>query len=223
MRSRPSSLPADASKCWISRQRRTRKPSNLAQIRYRRGLGRLARRPAAAGRRARIARRPRARADRAPRATRQPASRARRRLRPRLAHRGARRLRPMTGWLVSHADRPSRDRIFLILGLGYLLGKIALGGFKLGAVTGTLLAGVLVGQLGITLPNDGQAVLLSAVPVRDRLPHGTAVLPRLAQRRVDARGSRRDRRHRRARRGLCRFAAASATTRARRPGSSPAL
>lgn len=43
---------------------------------------------------------------------------------------------------------------FLILGLGYLLGKLTLGGFKLGAVTGTLLAGVLVGQLGVTLPNE---------------------------------------------------------------------
>lgn len=43
---------------------------------------------------------------------------------------------------------------FLVLGLGYLFGKLALGSFKLGAVTGTLLAGVLVGQLGITLPNE---------------------------------------------------------------------
>ena len=43
---------------------------------------------------------------------------------------------------------------FLVLGLGYLFGKIALGSFKLGAVTGTLLAGVLVGQLGVTLPNE---------------------------------------------------------------------
>jgi putative transport protein len=43
---------------------------------------------------------------------------------------------------------------FLVLGLGYLFGKVALGSFKLGAVTGTLLAGVLVGQLGITLSND---------------------------------------------------------------------
>jgi putative transport protein len=38
--------------------------------------------------------------------------------------------------------------------LGYLFGKIALGSFKLGAVTGTLLAGVLVGQLGVSLPNE---------------------------------------------------------------------
>jgi putative transport protein len=43
---------------------------------------------------------------------------------------------------------------FLVLGLGYLLGKLSLGGFKLGAVTGTLLAGVVVGQLGVTLSND---------------------------------------------------------------------
>jgi putative transport protein len=43
---------------------------------------------------------------------------------------------------------------FLVLGLGYLLGKLSLGGFKLGAVTGTLLAGVIVGQLAITLPNE---------------------------------------------------------------------
>ena len=43
---------------------------------------------------------------------------------------------------------------FLVLGLGYLLGKVSLGGFKLGAVTGTLLAGVLVGQIGVTLPNE---------------------------------------------------------------------
>ena len=43
---------------------------------------------------------------------------------------------------------------FLVLGLGYLFGKLALGSFKLGAVTGTLLAGVLVGQLGVSLPNE---------------------------------------------------------------------
>ncbi len=43
---------------------------------------------------------------------------------------------------------------FLVLGLGYLFGKVSLGSFKLGAVTGTLLAGVLVGQLGVTLPNE---------------------------------------------------------------------
>ena len=43
---------------------------------------------------------------------------------------------------------------FVVLGLGYLVGKVALGSFKLGAVTGTLVAGVLVGQLGVTLPDE---------------------------------------------------------------------
>jgi hypothetical protein len=39
------------------------------------------------------------------------------------------------------------------LGLGYLLGKIALGGFKPGSDR-TLLAGVIVVSLGITLPGE---------------------------------------------------------------------
>ncbi len=56
----------------------------------------------------------------------------------------------LTGILQAHPE----IAFFLVLGLGYLLGKISLGSFKLGAVTGTLLAGVLVGQLGITLPNE---------------------------------------------------------------------
>jgi putative transport protein len=60
----------------------------------------------------------------------------------------------MTGWLVSTLTAHPEIAFFLVLGLGYLLGKIAIGGFALGAVTGTLLAGVLVGQLGITLPNE---------------------------------------------------------------------
>ena len=56
----------------------------------------------------------------------------------------------MKGVLQAHPE----IAFFLVLGLGYLFGKIALGSFKLGAVTGTLLAGVLVGQLGVTLPNE---------------------------------------------------------------------
>ena len=55
-----------------------------------------------------------------------------------------------TGILQAHPE----IAFFLVLGLGYLLGKISLGSFKLGAVTGTLLAGVLVGQLGNALPNE---------------------------------------------------------------------
>jgi len=57
-------------------------------------------------------------------------------------------------WLHEMLRAHPEIAFFLVLGLGYLLGKIALGGFKLGAVTGTLLAGVIVGQLGITLPGE---------------------------------------------------------------------
>ena len=41
-----------------------------------------------------------------------------------------------------------------MLGIGYVLGKVKLGSFTLGAVTGTLLAGVVVGQLGVQLPGE---------------------------------------------------------------------
>ena len=43
---------------------------------------------------------------------------------------------------------------FLVLGIGYLLGKLKLGGFTLGAVTGTLLAGVAIGQLGVQVSGE---------------------------------------------------------------------
>jgi putative transport protein len=43
---------------------------------------------------------------------------------------------------------------FLVLGIGYVLGKLTLGGFTLGAVTGTLLAGVVIGQLGVKVSGE---------------------------------------------------------------------
>jgi putative transport protein len=43
---------------------------------------------------------------------------------------------------------------FLVLGIGYLLGKLKLGSFSLGAVTGTLLAGVALGQLGLRVSGE---------------------------------------------------------------------
>ena len=41
--------------------------------------------------------------------------------------------------------------IFLTLALGFLVGRVRLGTFKLGNVVGTLLAGVVVGQIGVTV------------------------------------------------------------------------
>lgn len=51
--------------------------------------------------------------------------------------------------------------LFLALGLGYLAGRIRIGSFRLGPVTGCLLAGVLVGQFGITVsPHLQQAFFM---------------------------------------------------------------
>jgi putative transport protein len=43
--------------------------------------------------------------------------------------------------------------IFLALAIGFAIGRIKIGGFKLGTVVGTLLAGVLIGQLDIKVPS----------------------------------------------------------------------
>ncbi len=48
--------------------------------------------------------------------------------------------------------------VFLTLALGFLLGRVHLGSFKVGSVLGTLLAGVVVGQLGIEVPRILQVV-----------------------------------------------------------------
>src|SRR3954463_14447937 len=42
--------------------------------------------------------------------------------------------------------------IFLVLAIGFLIGRIKIGSFGLGMVVGTLLAGVAIGQLSIQVP-----------------------------------------------------------------------
>src|SRR3954466_6215194 len=42
--------------------------------------------------------------------------------------------------------------IFLTLALGFLIGRLQIGSFSLGVVVGTLLAGVVIGQLDIKVP-----------------------------------------------------------------------
>jgi putative transport protein len=42
--------------------------------------------------------------------------------------------------------------VFLTLAIGFFIGRLKIGGFSLGIVVGTLLAGVLVGQLNILVP-----------------------------------------------------------------------
>lgn len=42
--------------------------------------------------------------------------------------------------------------LFLTIGVGFWIGNLRLGKFNLGVVTSTLLAGLLIGQIGIKLP-----------------------------------------------------------------------
>ena len=55
-------------------------------------------------------------------------------------------------WFVDALRHNPELAIFLTLALGFLFGRLKIGGFSLGTVVGTLLAGVLIGQLDIKVP-----------------------------------------------------------------------
>src|SRR5688572_14236224 len=54
-------------------------------------------------------------------------------------------------WLASTLKQYPEIAIFLTLSLGYFFGKFTYKGIGLGSVTATLLAGVVIGQIGITI------------------------------------------------------------------------
>ena len=60
----------------------------------------------------------------------------------------------MYQWLVDTLRAYPEIAIFLTLGLGFWVGKFRIGSFSLGVVTSTLLAGVLVGQLEISISGN---------------------------------------------------------------------
>ena len=55
-------------------------------------------------------------------------------------------------WFVDGLRHNPELAIFLTLALGFFIGRLKIGGFSFGTVVGTLLAGVLVGQLNIQVP-----------------------------------------------------------------------
>lgn len=57
----------------------------------------------------------------------------------------------IVSWFAETLRRYPEIAIFLVLALGYYFGKFTFRGIGLGSVTATLLAGVLIGQLGITI------------------------------------------------------------------------
>jgi putative transport protein len=57
----------------------------------------------------------------------------------------------MIDWLFATLKQYPEIAIFLSLGLGYFFGKFGYKGIALGSVTATLIAGVVIGQIGITI------------------------------------------------------------------------
>ena len=60
----------------------------------------------------------------------------------------------LVDWLIRALQSHGELALFLSLGLGYALGKLRLGSFKVGPVLGCLIAGVLVGQLDVPVSRD---------------------------------------------------------------------
>jgi putative transport protein len=57
----------------------------------------------------------------------------------------------LTTWVVASLRQNPELAIFLTLAIGFLLGRVRIGTFRLGNIVGTLLAGVIVGQLAIEI------------------------------------------------------------------------
>jgi putative transport protein len=65
----------------------------------------------------------------------------------------------MIEWFFATLQQYPEIAIFLTLGIGYYFGKFTFKGIGLGAVTATLLAGVLIGQIGITIAQPLKATV----------------------------------------------------------------
>jgi putative transport protein len=65
---------------------------------------------------------------------------------------------PIMNWLFDTLRNYPEIAIFLALSLGFFVGGLKFGKFSLGNVTGVLLAGVLIGQLNITISPNVKAV-----------------------------------------------------------------
>jgi putative transport protein len=65
----------------------------------------------------------------------------------------------MIDWFFATLKQYPELAIFLTLSIGYFFGKFTFKGIGLGAVTATLLAGVLIGQIGITIAQPLKATV----------------------------------------------------------------
>ncbi|MCK8074044.1 aspartate-alanine antiporter [Vibrio sp. 1CM23M] len=64
-------------------------------------------------------------------------------------------------WIVKVFREHQALAIFLTLAVGYWIGAIKFGHFSLGAVTGTLIAGVLIGQLDISISSQVKSIFFT--------------------------------------------------------------
>src|SRR5437879_8146435 len=65
----------------------------------------------------------------------------------------------MVNWFFTTLRTYPEIAIFLTLALGYYFGKFTFKGIGLGSVTATLLAGVLIGQIGISISQPLKATV----------------------------------------------------------------
>ena len=65
----------------------------------------------------------------------------------------------MLAWFAATFRQYPEIAIFLALGFGYYFGKFTFRGIGLGSVTATLLAGVVIGQIGITIAQPLKATV----------------------------------------------------------------
>jgi len=68
---------------------------------------------------------------------------------------------PSKFWIVNVLRDNAALVIFITLALGYFIGSLKFGHFSLGAVTGTLLVGVLIGQLDIAISAQVKSVFFT--------------------------------------------------------------
>src|SRR3954467_6994333 len=83
----------------------------------------------------------------------------------------------MIDWFFAALKQYPEVAIFLTLAIGYYFGKFNYKGLGLGAVTATLLAGVLIGQIGITISQPLKAFVFLMFP----FAVGYAVGPQFAR------------------------------------------
>src|SRR6266446_6950112 len=86
----------------------------------------------------------------------------------------------MIDWFFATLKQYPEIAIFLTLAIGYYFGKFNFKGLGLGAVTATLLAGVLIGQIGITISQPLKAFSFLMF-VRRWLCRRAAIRPRRRQ------------------------------------------